>query len=175
MISLSVHRLSPEVKLPEYSTNMSACFDLFYSPTTDTLTGYDKNNDPFTRKNLFDDSFYIRPGDRILVPTGLVMKLRLYHSVETFADITREKEELRQFSIRLHSNNDLALRSGIMLANTEGIVDVDYQEQIYVLLHNISEANVVINKHTKIAMGEVLVNELVQIAEINDMPLQYKA
>lgn len=175
MIVLNVHRLGPDVKLPEYSTNMSACFDLFYNPTTDSISGYDKTNEPFNRKNLFDDSFYIRPGDRVMVPTGVAMKLRQYHSVETFADITREKEELRQFSIRLHSNNDLALKRGIMLANTEGIVDVDYQEQIYVLLHNISEANVVINKQSKIAMGEVLVNELVNIAEINDMPLQYQA
>lgn len=172
---LGVHRLSPNVKMPEYSTPMSACFDLFYNPSTNFITGYDKTNELFERKNLFDDSFYIRPGDRVLVPTGVAMKLREHCSVETFADITREKEELRQFSIRLHSNNDLSFKRGIMLANTEGIIDVDYQDQIYVLLHNISEANVVINKQDKIAMGEVLVNELVRIIELNDMPLQYKA
>lgn len=175
MINLNVYRLGPDVKLPTYKTPLSACFDLFYCPTTNHITGYDKHNAQFERELLFGKTTYINPGDRMLMPTGIVMKLRECHSVETFADITREKEELRQFSVRLHSNSDLALRCGIMLANTEGIIDVDFQQQIYVLLHNISETVQVISPNTKIAQGEVLVNELVQIIELNDMPLQYKA
>lgn len=152
---------------------MSACFDLFYCPTTSSITGYDKNNNYFTRELLFGKAVYINPGDRILMPTGLVMKLREVYSVETFADITREKEELRQFSVRLHSNSELSLKRGITMANTEGIVDVDLQQQVYVLLTNIGETVQVIQKNEKIAMGEVLVNELVQLTEIKDMPKSY--
>ena len=54
MINLNVYRLSPDVKLPTYGTSMSACFDLCFFPTTNTVSGYDKNNQPITRE-LFDE------------------------------------------------------------------------------------------------------------------------
>ena len=126
------------------------------------------------RSELFDEKHvYLNPGDRMLIPTGLVMKVRQVHSVETFADITREKEELHQFSIRLHARSGLALKRGLVLANAEGIVDVDYQEQVFILLHNISDTNQVVQYQERIAQGEVLVNEKVNILEVIERPKQY--
>lgn len=173
MINLNVYRLSEDVKLPTYGTSMSACFDLCFCPTTNVITGYDKNNQPIKRE-LFDEKHvYLNPGDRMLIPTGLVMKVRQVHSVETFADITREKEELHQFSIRLHARSGLALKRGLVLANAEGIVDVDYQEQVFILLHNISDTNQIVQYQERIAQGEVLVNEKVNILEVIERPKQY--
>ena len=173
MINLNVYRLSEDVKLPTYGTSMSACFDLCFCPTTDTVKGYTADCNAFERQLLPDKSVWIGANERMLIPTGLVMKIRQLHSVETFADITREKEELHQFSIRLHARSGLALKRGLVLANAEGIVDVDYQEQVFILLHNISTTNQVIQFQERIAQGEVLVNEKVNILEVIERPKQY--
>lgn len=173
MINLNVYRLSPDVKMPTYGTSMSACFDLCFCPTTDTVTGYDKNNQPITRELLPNKGAYIMGGERLLIPTGLVMKIRKHISVETFADITREHDELHQFSIRLHARSGMALKRGLVLANAEGIVDVDYQEQVFILMHNISETNQIIAYNERIAQGEVVVNEKVNILEVIERPKQY--
>ena len=173
MINLNVYRLSPDVKLPTYGTTMSACFDLCFCPTTNVVSGYTADCNAFERQLLPDKSIWIGANERMLIPTGLVMKIRQLHSVETFADITREKEELHQFSIRLHARSGLALKRGLVLANAEGIVDVDYQQQVFILLHNISTTNQVIQFQERIAQGEVLVNEKVNILEVIERPKQY--
>ena len=181
MIILGVYRLGPDVVMPAYGTSMAACFDLCFCPTTETITGYNKHNFKFDRPVHVNDVsndptkyVWIDPGDRLLVPTGLVMKLRQFHSVETFADITKEHDELKQFSIRLHARSGLALKKGLVLANAEGIVDVDYQQQVYILMHNISEVKQIITEKERIAQGEIVVNELInEIVNLNDMPTQY--
>lgn len=173
MINLYVHKLSPDVKLPSYGTSMSACFDLCYCPTTTVITGYNQYNNKIERTISIDKEVYLNPGDRLLIPTGLVMKIGKVYSMETFADISREDDQLHQFSIRLHARSGLALKRGLVLANAEGIVDVDYQQQVYILLHNISATNQVIQCNERIAQGEVIVNEKVNILETLEMPKQY--
>ena len=173
MINLNVYRLSPDVKMPTYGTSMSACFDLCYCPTENIVKGYDKYNNPVSRMIFESKDIYVHPGDRLLIPTGLVMKIKQEYSTETFADITREKDELQQFSIRLHARSGMALKRGLVLANAEGIVDVDYQQQVYILLHNISETTQAIQCNERIAQGEVIVNEKVSIVEVKEMPKQY--
>lgn len=173
MINLNVHRLSSDVKMPTYGTSMSACFDLCFCPTLGSVRGYDKHNEPIDRNLLPDNGIYLNPGDRMLIPTGLVMKVRKHVSVETFADITREEDELHQFSIRLHARSGLALKRGLVLANAEGIVDVDYQEEVFILMHNISETNQIIAYNERIAQGEVIVNEKVNIIEVIERPKKY--
>lgn len=173
MIQLGVYRLSPEVHMPKYGTSMSACFDLCFCPTTDIVKGYDKYNNTVDRLLFPDKSVYVYPGERLLIPTGLVMKIRKHISVETFADITREEDQLQQFSIRLHARSGMALKRGLVLANAEGIVDVDYQQQVYILIHNITETTQVVPYGERIAQGEVIVNELVSIVELNSIPNQY--
>jgi len=173
MIQLGVYRAGNDVKMPDYSDAMSACFNLYFCPTSTNVHGYTKHGSPFTKPLNLDKSLTIHPGDRLRIPTGLIFKLRVVHSVETFADITREKEELRQFSIRLHSDHGLALTKGITLVISEGIVDVDNQNEVYVLMTNTSDSSMTISYHDKICQGEVIVNELVNIVELSDLPKSY--
>jgi len=172
MISLGVFALNSKVVLPSYGTSMSSCFDLGFYPTKDFVDGYDSMNNPVLRP-ILHGNVTIFSGDRLLIPTGLVFKLREDHSVETFADITREKEELRQFSIRVHPRSGLSLKKGLVLANSEGVIDVDYQQEVFVMLTNISNNVTNINIGDRIAQGEVIVNELVSIIQLKEHPTQY--
>lgn len=173
MIQLGVYRAGNDVKMPDYNNALSACFNLYFCPTSKNIHGYSNHGKAITKPINSDKSITIHPGDRLRIPTGLIFKLRVVHSVETFADITREKEELRQFSIRLHSDYTLALTKGITLVISEGIVDVDNQHEVYVLMTNTSDSSVTIQYHDKICQAEVIVNELVNIVELTDLPKSY--
>ena len=175
MIQVDVYRLHEKATIPSYGTSLSACFDLgFYPSVSDPIVnGYDRSNLKVER-SIFDGAVSISPGDRLLIPTGLVLKINdKRNSIESFADITTEREELRQFSVRLHPRSGLALKRGLVLANAEGIVDVDYQQQVFILLHNISDVTQNIKVGERIAQGEVVTNEEVHFVEVTDMPKQH--
>ena len=177
MIQVDVYRLHEKATIPSYGTSLSACFDLgFYPSASDPIiNGYDMFNVKIERIiSSIDDHVTIYSGDRLLIPTGLVMKINdKRNSIESFADITAEREELRQFSIRLHPRSGLALKRGLVLANAEGIVDVDYQQQIFVLLHNMSGVTQNINVGERIAQGEVVTNESVHFFDVAELPSQH--
>ena len=175
MIEVGVFRLHDKAVIPSYGTSLSACFDLgFYPSASDPIVkGYSENNIPL-ENIVMDDSVIINPGDRLLIPTGLVFKIfQKGRSVETFADITAKIRDLRQFSIRLHARSGMALKRGLVLANAEGVVDADYQQQVYVLLHNISKITQQIKVGERIAQGEVVANEDTHLFEINEYPSQH--
>jgi dUTPase len=85
--TLCVYKLRDDLEIPTYGTSLSNCFDLSFQPTTDQVTGYDKYNNPITQKinNFGEISIY--PGDRLLIPTGLIFKIERRVTIENFADI----------------------------------------------------------------------------------------
>ena len=160
MIALNVYRLRDDLELPTYGTSLSNCFDLSFQPTDTHVTGYDRFNNPISQ--LINDSgeISIYPGDRLLIPTGLIFKIERRFTIENFADIySASSPPLQNYSIRLHPRSGLSLKRGLVLANCEGIVDVDYQEQVFVLLTNISQIGQTIKKGERIAQAEVTCNE----------------
>lgn len=172
MLTLMVYKLRDDLEVPKYGTSMANCFDLSFQPTTDHVTGYDKYNNPITQKinNFGEISIY--PGDRLLIPTGLIFKIEHLVTIENFVDIidTRHEIPLKNYSIRLHPRSGLSLKRGLVLANSEGIVDVDYQEQVFVLLTNISQMGQTIRAGERIAQAEVTCNEQVNFVVLAKAP-----
>lgn len=143
-------RLSPEVPVPAYGTSMSACFDLSFQPTGRfSIQGYDKWNQPIDRM-CYTGGVEILPGDRMLVPTGLIMKIK--------SGGLGAPKSIANYSIRLHARSGLSLKKGLVLANAEGVIDVDYQQEIFVMLTNISEVPVTINAGERVAQAEIVEN-----------------
>jgi len=171
MIYLNVYRLRDDVELPTYGTTLANCFDLSFQPTTSVVKGYDIFNETVERQvSLGTKEIKIYPGERLLIPTGLIFKIDHRKTIETFADISRTELPLQNHSIRLHPRSGLSLKKGLILANCEGIVDVDYQEEVFVLLTNISKMHTTIRKGDRIAQGEVVCNEPFNIAVCNTKP-----
>jgi dUTPase len=170
VLTVNVYRLRDDLELPTFGTTLANCFDLSFQPTNTEciVKGYNKYNDPVTRhvhnfsgglRHGNEDEFEIEPGDRLLVPTGLIFKIELLHTIETYADISRTEMPLQNYSIRLHPRSGLSLKRGLVLANSEGIVDVDYQEEVFVLLTNISQVSQRIKRGDRIAQAEIVCNE----------------
>jgi dUTP pyrophosphatase len=150
---LKIYRIDETVPLPTFATSYSTCFDIRYAPRdSEHINGYSKVNlevKAFLRENK---TFDIYPGDRMLVPTGLIFALS--------ADDGKANSTwlYPSYSIRLHSRSGLALKNGLVLANGEGVIDADYQKEVFVLLTNISDVTQSIHLNDRIAQAEVVQN-----------------
>lgn len=170
MIAVNVYRLRDDLEVPTYGTSLANCFDLSFQPTGNVVKGYDSFNSPIEREvNAFGE-VSIYPEDRLLIPTGLIFKVEQLITIEQFADIIVQPKSLQSYSIRLHPRSGLSLKRGLVLANSEGIVDVDYQEEVFVLLTNISKMHQTIRKGDRIAQAEVTTNEPVKFVVVAKRP-----
>jgi len=181
VLAVNVYRLRDDLELPTFGTTLANCFDLSFQPTSTEgiVKGYNKYNDPVTRhirnfsgglRHGNEDEFEIEPGDRLLIPTGLIFKIELLHTIETYADISRTEMPLQNYSIRLHPRSGLSLKRGLVLANSEGIVDVDYQEEVFVLLTIISDVSQRIKRGDRIAQAEIVCNEPTKFIVVTKRP-----
>ena len=139
---------------PFFATTGSACFDIqaYLSPTI--ISGqdppkckiYTMGNKAEEREckmwavehHSFKVGIDLHPGERILVPTGLIFNIPEGHSV------------------RLHARSSVSLKKGLIIPNGEGIIDSDYYHQTFVMLYNASADEVRIWHGDKIAQGELV-------------------
>lgn len=153
MLSLKMYKIHPDIKLPSHQTQQSACFDLaFQGAGKNTITGYTSKNKSIQR--VFDGkNLTISPGDRMLVPTGLILDIP------------------EGYSVRVHARSGLSLKQGLVLANAEGVIDSDYIEELFVILHNISENPISISNGDRIAQAELVKNVEYVIEQTPARPL----
>lgn len=146
MTTLKMFRIHPLVKIPAKQTSQSACFDLsFQGHAHNVYEGYSLHNKAFKRP--MNNQIVIQPGDRVAVPTGIIMDIP------------------EGYSVRLHARSGLSLKQGLVLANAEGVVDSDYIQEVMVLVHNISSNQIVINNGDRIAQGELIEDAKYSIQE----------
>jgi dUTP pyrophosphatase len=153
MFRLNFYKTHPAVQHPKFATKQSACFDLaFSSAGKREYAGYNSFNSPFTRTIQNDGKIVIMPGDRIMIPTGLILDIP------------------EGYSVRIHARSGLSLKQGLTLINSEGVIDADYIEELFVLLTNTSENSVTISNGDRIAQGELVKKEEYGLWEITTKP-----
>lgn len=129
-----------------FATEQSACFDVkaYFGSKTRIIDAYDKNNSHHRLLAAFERSdappFLIIPSDgvRVLIPTGIVLDIP------------------EGYSVRLHARSGLAVKGGIVLANSEGVIDSDYTDQLMVAVTNLSNLPVRITHGDRICQGEMI-------------------
>ncbi len=128
MIIRIVNRSGHE--LPDYSTIHSAGVDL--------------------RADL-KENIVIRPGERILVPTGLFIELP------------------EGYEAQIRPRSGLAIKSGITVLNTPGTIDSDYRGEIMVIMINLSEENFIIRDGDRICQMVVAKYERAEFSEVKEL------
>ena len=139
---------------PSFATSGSACFDLKAYLAKSILAGteapkckvYRMDNKAEERPmkcwavehHSFKVGIDLYPGERILVPTGLIFDIP------------------EGFSIRLHTRSSTSLKKGLIMPNGEGIIDSDYYHECFMMLYNASADEVRIYHGDKIAQGELV-------------------
>src|SRR5205814_7556303 len=84
-------------------------------------------------KAALDAPLLLAPGERALVPTGLVLEIP------------------PGFEGQVRARSGLALRCGIALANGVGTIDADYRGEVGVLLVNLGREPVTLSRGERIA------------------------
>ena len=80
----------------------------------------------------------VNPRERLLIPTGLIFDIPA------------------GYSIRLYPRSSLALKQGLTLANNVGIIDSDYVEPVFMMIHNISGNQQFITDGQRICQAELV-------------------
>ena len=87
----------------------------------------------FDVKACLKETLTLKPGDRMLVPTGLSFEVP------------------SGFELQARPRSGLALKKGLTLLNTPGTIDSDYRGEVKILLINIGESDVLIENQDRIA------------------------
>ena len=116
-IKVSVKKLShydESFSLPNYETTGSAGADV--------------------RASLgLGESLLIKPGERVLVPTGLSMEIPFGYEVQ------------------VRPRSGLSFKTGLMVLNSPGTVDSDYRGEVKIILGNLGKIDEVINHGDRVA------------------------
>lgn len=102
------------------------------------------------RASLTDD-YYIHPGERMLIPTGLYIQLP------------------EGYEAQIRPRSGLALKNGITVLNTPGTVDMDYRGEIGVILINNGEDVFHIKNGDRIAQMVIAKCEQVEFKEVENL------
>ena len=159
-MTLKYFKLDPEAVDPNFQTQMAACFDLTACFSKNTLIKIYKGKDDVATYPILDGDkgeyfVTLMPGERALIPTGLIFDLP------------------EGMSLRLHPRSGMALKYGLMLANCEGIVDEDYvYETKFIILNTNQNDAIRIYSRERIAQAELVRYEQCQFEEIYTEPGQ---
>ena len=154
MMRLECYRIHEDATLPKIATQGSACFDVHaYIKPTIPVTVYGMDNKKEEVLPL-DGRIPLEPGDRVLVPTGIIFKIPF------------------GVSMRLHTRSSISLKKGLIMTNGEGIIDSDYHHETFVMLYNASADTVYIEDNERVAQGELLENNFVDVWETFEQPGQ---
>lgn len=157
-VILGYKKLHPEAFCPQYATEESACFDLRLC-----LPAGHREVDVWTHgnvqskvhawlENANQPAFLkLQPNDRALLPTQLILDIPKDHSV------------------RLHMRSGLALRGGLILANSEGIIDSDYTQQLMIPVTNASGAVLALRHGDRICQGEIVEKISTIFVQVDDV------
>ena len=104
-----------------------------------------------------DSPLVIAPGERALIPTGLAVALP------------------PGFELQVRPRSGLALRHGIVLANSPGTIDEDYRGEIQVIVMNAGAAPFTVERGMRIAQAVLAPVVRVQWREVAALEVTERA
>jgi dUTP pyrophosphatase len=141
-------KLHPKVADLALATQESACFDLraFFHPNLKKIDGFNADSTSISspistiewKKADSPRAVVINPGERMMVPTGIIFDIP------------------KGYSVRIHARSGLALKAGLVMGNAEGIIDSDYTDETKIIVLNISNIPIRINHGDRIAQAEMV-------------------
>ncbi len=79
------------------------------------------------------ESMVIRPGERVLLPTGLAMEIP------------------EGYEIQVRPRSGLSFKTGLMVVNSPGTIDADYRGEVKIILGNLGTKDEVIAHGDRVA------------------------
>lgn len=155
---MKIFRVNKRAELPKFATSGSACFDLRACFELDTRISYYNavNKESFTPVRIINGKTCVQiyPQQRALIPTGLIFDIPYQHV------------------LKIYPRSGTSLKKGLILGNGTGIIDSDYVEETFVILHNTSDAVAVIEDGERIAQAILEQTLVYNIEETEERPSQ---
>lgn len=140
--------------VPEFATEGSACFDLKACfGFGDKVVAYNPANKKLelpVRDMSSGPVIQVHPMTRVLVPTGLIFDIPEQHVLKVFI------------------RSSMALKNGISLANSTGIIDSDYTEETFIMILNNSDIIMNIFNGDRIAQAMLEKTETYTLTETKE-------
>lgn len=95
--------------------------------------------------------FILEPSQRTIVPLGLAMSIP------------------EGYELRLSPRSGLAIKKGITLTNSPGLIDSDYRGEIGAIVHNLGDEAFVITDGDKICQGGFYKYERATFEEVEEL------
>ena len=150
---VKVFKLRETAHMPTYGTEWASCFDLRSSIQQGDVIRYFTQSNVDGKHYVQDDGkFTLMPGWRALIPTGLIFDLD------------------ENQTVRVHPRSGLAIKSGITLANCEGVIDADYVEECFITVFNVSDQPYKIEDGMRLAQGEVIESAPIKFNIVTERP-----
>lgn len=154
---MKIYRRNENVRMPEYGTPNSACFDIFsYMEDGEKVKVYRNFGDaPYDASvHLATHGVSVHSMERVMIPTGLILELDYGEHV------------------KIYNRSSVPLKMGLSLVNNVGIIDSDYRDEIYITMINLSSSFVSVPSLMKLCQAELCVNTLkAHLIETKDKPL----
>jgi len=93
----------------------------------------------------------IKPGERVLIPTGLVIEIP------------------EGYEGQVRPRSGLALKKGLTVLNAPGTIDADYRGEVKVILVNLGNEEVVIQRGERIAQLVIAPVQRVEVVEVEEV------
>lgn len=155
---MKIFREKEEAILPEFATSGSACFDLRSCfDESDRIVAYNPHNKEMKLPvKVQGDKKYIQlhASFRTLVPTGLIFDIPKNHVLKVFI------------------RSGIALKHGLLLANSTAIIDSDYVDPTYVMLYNATDTPYTLYSGERIAQAMLQKLETYTLVERKTPPSQ---
>lgn len=79
------------------------------------------------------ESMTLKPGERVLVPTGLSFEIPVGYEVQ------------------VRPRSGLSLKTGLLVVNSPGTIDADYRGEVKIILGNLGKEDEIIEHGTRVA------------------------
>jgi dUTP pyrophosphatase len=157
---MKIFRDNTNAEIPAFATEGSACFDLKACFSLgEKVIAYNPQNKKIQLpiKQLSNSqipSVQIHPMHRVLIPTGLIFDIPDNHVLKMFI------------------RSSMALKNGVCLANGTAIIDSDYVDPTYILVHNVSDILLNIYHGDRVAQGQLIKLPKYELSETETRPVQ---
>lgn len=154
--SLKIFLCHEKAIFPKYSTEYSACFDIHACLHKPITCIYFSNTELKEVKIELEvcGEVVLPPKSRSLIPTGLKFDIPI------------------NCSLRLHPRSGLSFKNGLMLSNSEGIVDEDYYDEVMVSVYNSSEHPQIIAEGDRICQAELVTDSRCRLIHTLECPVK---
>lgn len=96
----------------------------------------------------------ISPGERVLIPTGLILDIP------------------KGWNVKVYIRSSVALKRGVTLSNCVGVIDSDYYDELFISVINHYSLPVTFTHGSRIAQAELVKSLNCKLVEVKKAPVQ---